>query len=805
MKVAHADEDDEDEAASQDEDEERVAQTLILPETNEPLVVEQLSEFCQQASAPYGSVLCLLSLTSVNIHPRPHERPAKQQMKNRFLDSDRLKRASQYVAATILCALILCFLLKLWRADLRVPLHYNGDALIHTMFIKSIVDNGWYWNNSRIGAPGGLQMYDLPAVDNSAAVIIATIGLFAKDPFLVLNIFYLLTFPLVTISALFVFRQLNLSYPIALFGSLVYTFLPYHFMRGESHLFLSAYYFIPLVVLVLVWVASDRFTGGGGPFGINLRSPKFVLSLVICVLVGSNGVYYPFFSCFLLLVAGLSAALVKRSWKPLGVAVVLIAITFLVLLVNHAPTIIYTYKHGDAGIAHRSIAGPEIYSLKISQLLLPISGHRVGRLNQLKHLYNQNTNVTESDAAALGLIGSIGFLVLLGQLFLRRSDHNALLSDLSVLNVFAVLLATIGGFGSLFALFVSAAIRSYNRICVFIAFFSLIAIVLGLEWVYVNRVKPGRGRLAFHIVLSGLLILALLDQSSNAYVPQFAEIKSEFQSDEHFIHGLDSALPNGTMVFQLPYVPFPEHPRFKKMVDYDHLRGYLHSQHLRWSYGTMKNRPGDLWLKQISALPVEQMVETLAFAGFSGIYVDRNGYTPDEAAALEAQLRNALQIGPIESEDRRLVFFKTTDYISRLRQTYSDSDWRAKEALTLHPLILDWRGGFSGLESSPEKTWRWSSSEGELRFHNTSQQPRRVSIEMSFVSGYDEFADVTISGLVSDQLKANANPVFYTKTMTVPPGESIIKFACNGRRVDAPLDPRVLVFRVENFKMTVLE
>ena len=91
-------------------------------------------------------------------------------MKNWFLDSDRLKRASQYIAAAILCALILCFLLKLWRADLRVPLHYNGDALIHTMFIKGIVENGWYWQNPRLGAPGGLQMYDIPAVDNSAAV-----------------------------------------------------------------------------------------------------------------------------------------------------------------------------------------------------------------------------------------------------------------------------------------------------------------------------------------------------------------------------------------------------------------------------------------------------------------------------------------------------------------------------------------------------------------------------------------------------------------------------------------------------------
>lgn len=718
-------------------------------------------------------------------------------MKKWFRDKVRIKRASQYIIAAILSALLTCFFLKLWRADLHVPFHYNGDALLHAMFIKGIVDNGWYWQNPRLGAPGGLQMYDFPAVDNSAAVIIALVGLFTKHPFLVLNIFYLLTFPLVTLSALFVFRQLNLSYAVALFGSLLYTFLPYHFMRGESHLFLSAYYFIPLVVLVLVWVASDQLT--------NWRSRKFILSVVVCVLVGSNSVYYPFFACFLLLIAGLSAALVKRSLRPLAPAMLLVAVTFAVVVINFAPSVVYLYKHGDAHVADRSLAGPEIYSLKISQLLLPITGHRVARLNSIKTLYNRNTNVTESDAAALGFVGSIGFLVLLAQLFFRRSERNTLLADLGILNLFAVLLATIGGFGSLFALFVSPAIRSYNRISVFIAFFSLLAVAIGIEWFYERRVKTGAARIVFYVVVGVMCVAALLDQTSRGYIPQYAQIKSEFESDRNFVAGITATLPQGASVFQLPYIPFPEYPGVEKMVDYDHLRGYLHSQNLRWSYGAIKNRSGDRRLKQIAALPVDEMCETLALAGFSGVYIDRNGYDDDSLAALESQLRDALQIAPVVSENGRLIFYNLTDYNSRLRQKYSDSELQAKQELTLHPLMLDWKGGFFDLESSLEKNWRWCSNEGELHIQNTLERPRRVTLEMSFVSGYEEFADLVISGLISDQLKTNATPVFYTKTITVPPGESIIKFTSNGRRVDAPQDPRVLIFRIENFKMTVVE
>ena len=725
-------------------------------------------------------------------------------MKNWFLDRQRLQRASQYFVAVILCALILCFLLKLWRADLRMPFYYLGDSLLHSMFIKGIIENGWYWQNPSLGAPNTLEMYDFPAVDNSVAVILLWIGVITGRSFLTLNIFYLLTFPLVTISSLYVFRQFSLSYGPALFGSLLFTFLPYHFMRGETHLFLSAYYFIPLVVMVLLWIASDRFLDERKRFGINLRSKKFILAVVICVLVGSNGIYYPFLACFLLLVAGISGAITRRHVRPLALAAVFIAVTFVTLVLNLAPSIVYLYKHGDAGVTHRSVAGPEIYGLKISQLLLPISGHRVGPLNELKNRYNDQTTVTESDAAALGLIGSIGFLVLLAHLFFRRQERDSTIADLSILNLFAVLFATIGGFSSLFALFVSATMRSNNRISVFIALFSLLAVAIGLEMFYRRRCQTRAGRIVFHVLLGFVLLVGILDQTSRGYVPPYEHLKSEFESDETFIRANEALLPERALVFQLPYVPFPENPKVNKMVDYDHLRGYLHSQKLRWSYGAMKNRPADLWQREIAALPVAEMVQSLAFSGFSAIYLDRNGYE-DEGAAMESQLRETLQVSPTESANGRLVMFNLTDYNSRLYMQYSESEWQTKRDQTLHKIRLDWRGGFSNLESSPEKTWRWSSSEGELYIYNTSQRSRRVSLEMSFVSGYEQFDDLIISGLISDQLKTNYTPIFYSKTITVPPGTSTIKFVSSGRRVDAPLDPRVLVFRIENFKMQELD
>jgi hypothetical protein len=76
---------------------------------------------------------------------------------------------------------------------------------------------------------------------------------------------------------------------------------------------------------------------------------------------------------------------------------------------------------------------------------------------------------------------------------------------------------------------------------------------------------------------------------------------------------------------------------------------------------------------------------------------------------------------------------------------------------------------------------------------------------MSFATGRQEINDFFISGLISEQLKVGWELVPYSKTVVVPPGESVIKFRSTAGRVDAPLDPRFLVFRIENFKMTELQ
>ncbi len=296
-------------------------------------------------------------------------------MKKPLLDNERIKRASLYITAAALCVLFLFVFYEMWRADLRVPFYYSGDSLFYSMFIRGIIDNGWYWQNPAIGAPGGLQLYDFPGLDNSVAVPILLLSLFTSNAMLVLNIFYLLTFPLVALASFYVLRQFKFSFGPALLCSLLYAFLPFHFMRNETHFLLSAYYVVPLAVLVVLWIMSEDLVP---------RSRKFLIAVLICVLLGSSGIYYPFFFCFLLLIGGAVGSLKFHKLKPLGFALVFVALTCATIVINLSPSIIHRYKHGDVGVTIRSAGETERYGLKISQLVLPVSGHRIDRLAHLK-------------------------------------------------------------------------------------------------------------------------------------------------------------------------------------------------------------------------------------------------------------------------------------------------------------------------------------------------------------------------------------------------------------------------------------
>ncbi len=742
--------------------------------------------------------------------------------------NERLKGTCAYGGAAVLSLLIVVWVMELWKADLAVPFSYEGDALVFGMIVKGTIENRSYLHNPSLGMPGGMDMYDFPYPDGFNIFLIKLLSLFVSDYATVLNLFFLLTFPLTALTSICVFRRLGFSYFSAVVWSLIYTFIPFHFFRGQTHLFLTTYYFIPLVIMVALWVCSGKLLPASGgsnkpASGLNLWRSRFVLSIILCLLASSVGQgYHQFFACFFLLIAGLTTVFSQRNLRHLLASWILIGVTVAGSLINLAPALIYIYTHGRNSLAaKRGAQEAEIYGLKIAQLLLPISGHRISWLANLKEKYNSSLLNNENDVATLGVIGTIGFFILLGWLFYKRDEsfskdyHRShdLLNHLSLLNVSGVLLATVGGFSSLFALLISPQIRSYNRISIFLGFFCILAVASLLEDFSRCRLRSTMQRIFFQALLGLTLVIAILDQTNEHFVPDYVRLRADFRNDSAFVGRIESLMPAHGTIFQLPYVPFPENPPIHKMTDYDHFRGYLHSKNLRWSYGAIKGRAGDDWQRAVSAAPVSDFVEALTFAGFSGIYLNRDAY-PDNGVDVEAKLFSTLGASLLVSDDGRLIFFNLTEFREKLKAKFTPEEWEAQRDKTLFPLLVKqrdktlfpllvkWEGGFSDLESMPGADWRWCSSGGELHLINSSPHEKTVTLEMLFATGYAEEASLVLSGpLISEHVKVNSNPRFFSKTLSIPPGHHTVKFTCDARRVNAPRDPRHIVFKVVNFRL----
>ena len=137
-------------------------------------------------------------------------------------------------------------------------------------------------------------------------------------------------------------------------------------------------------------------------------------------------------------------------------------------------------------------------------------------------------------------------------------------------------------------------------------------------------------------------------------------MEATFHQDQALVRAIEAAAPPHAMVFQLPYVAFPESPPRYQMQDYEQLRPGLHSRTLRWSYGAMKGRAEDRWLAEVSGLAAPELAAALGKAGFAGILVNRLGYL-DHATALEAQLRNVTGRDPIVDGNRELAYFPLMD------------------------------------------------------------------------------------------------------------------------------------------------
>jgi phosphoglycerol transferase len=587
---------------------------------------------------------------------------------------------ARYATVAALSLVAAIFVLDLRHADLRIPFDYYDDALLYSFMVRTVVDRGWFWNNPMGGAPLGFDLHDYPvaAQDTVHLVLIRIMAFVSHDWALLLNLYFLLGFPLIAVVAFAVFRRFNVGTVPAVAASVLFAFLPSRLLVGELHLFLDVFFQVPIAVLLMLLVCEADPPLFAAPNRgrrlprLDLRSRRTWGALAGAVLVSATSVYYAFFTMLLLGGIGVWAAVERQTWRNLAAGFGLAGVIAAGIFAQGLPTIAYQMRHGpNPEVGRRFAFEAEVYGLKIAPLLLPVTGHRIPELAQIKNDYDASAPLKgENETTSLGSVSTVGFLVLLGfALGSRRGTPpsqfpeavdgkqplQAPFRPLAVLTVMAVLLGTVGGFGSLFAVFVSPRIRTYSRINIFIGFFALFAIALLLE-----RLRR-RHRLLADLTALAVLAVGLFDQASRFAVRDYAAIARMYASDAAFVQRVETLVPTGAALFQLPPSTFPEPPSVTRMAGYAPLRLLLHARTTRWSYPSMRGRAGATWIADVTSRAPAAMLEAVSDAGFEGVIIDHDGYA-DRAAALEADLRRVVAVEPAASTDGRLSFFPLTDY-----------------------------------------------------------------------------------------------------------------------------------------------
>lgn len=698
---------------------------------------------------------------------------------------ERTKEFFWYLGGSALAVLYCFWALNLWNYDFNVPFWYrDGDNMLTALFAKRLTDG--FNSNSFLGAPFSALQIDFPVFGDTAIWIVEWLLMLLTGGNIgyTINGFYILLFPATYCTSFYVLRNLGGERWSSFLGSILYTALPYRILRGTAHLALSNFALIPFCLYFCIEIYSGD---------IKRRWEKrdvFRLGILL-VLMALNGIYYAFFACFFLFLTLILRFFRDHKISKLGIfSIATIAASILISMV---PTLYLHTIYGDNPESPaRSFIEAEVYGLKIDQFFIPNQTHGISLLEKFFAQY-ANAAVPNEGSEYLGIIGAVGLLlsllVILG--FQKNDDRLQLLAKL---NLGAILLATVGGFGAIFAMVISPQIRAYNRISVFVAFFSIATFVILVDKARYKIKCKNLLSLGIVIVCVISLIEQTLFQKDN--LMQYAQ---SYYSDEEFVTQIENYASEGAMIYQYPYYKFPENPPINNMGDYALARGYLHSSNLKWSYGDYKGRQADLWNRVLSEKSISEQIKIITVVGFEGIYIDSYAYTQEQLDSLLNEIEAVIGKNDISfiSNDGRLIFYGLHQYQEKLRSMYPDEE--LEKMKKNYMVTIQYADGFSGLEGTEQDNWRWCSQTGIIYLNNPHEEAVKFTFDAIVFTGYEEESNlqISINNEISDY-KISSLGTNVTFECIVQPGKNYIYFTTDAKQVDAPGDPRPLYFRLAN-------
>ena len=556
--------------------------------------------------------------------------------------------------------------IRAWEIDFTAIPSMSGDANLGLMIIKSIIENGFrgLFFCTGLAAPDISALIDTPFLDMNFAGIAWILSKFTSCANVIYYVMYLLTFPLAAMAMYFLLHHLRVKDDLKFLFSICFAVTPYHFMRSYNHMTLSYYWVIPIAIYLSVVIYEEEFAGIV-PQRYKGCKGKTALLFLCCIILGLSNIYYAFFGLICMAVSCLAKYINQNKLRVLKQEAVLIYFLLDAVLAGLLPKLVYSAVNGanlEAGV--RTELESELYGLKLIQLLLPCPYNRISLLRNWNAIYSANAiNVNENAMASLGIVAEVGFVIACVWVILKLARKAPIEKEgydrinlLSFEILVLLLFCTVGGIGTIVAYFITPEIRALNRVSIFIVGLSVAVLAEYLTRVQKTEHKKSVKRLvtALTVALCLFSFYSEIDVKASGWRDATEEEDAILRV---FFSEVEDALDEGDMVYELPYMDFPESPAIYGMADYEPGLGYLYTSSIRWSYGGLRGRNTSAKSLNIDGGQSDRFVNELLLAGFSGVYIDTKGFD-DGGEAVLSFYSDYLGLTPIVSEDQWLYFYK---------------------------------------------------------------------------------------------------------------------------------------------------
>lgn len=679
------------------------------------------------------------------------------------------------------------------NVNISSPISYGGDSITGIQSVNNLLNGsnynlGWIYNENT-------EQYT-QTIGQMETAFKLLCSIFTDDPIAVFNLFVIIVPWLNVIVCYYVFEYMKIRGWIAYLSALAFGFCPYVQYRIVGHMSLATIECIPILFLLCFWcIEEESFNAINKQWYKNKRN---WIGLVFAWMIADNGmVYYPVFSCFILLVLTMCLFFSENRKRSLASVVCIVEIAIFEAI-NFIPVVVGIISGSGNNTAlaiSRTASHAEVYGLRISSLLLSPNGYGISDIKESLSSYTAINN--ENKAAYIGIIGIIGLAILVISLLSEKklidgkSEKEKLfcnrISFIAKANACVMLLAAIGSISYIVAMVVSH-IRCYNRISPFIVFMCVMSVAFMLEILLVKyKEKSLIFRSIFTVVITLIFGYSIIEQQGcYKYIDadRISSLAEAYQSDKMFFKELEDRAGEGALVFQLPYMRSFENGPIKNISDYDHMRCVLNTDTIKWSYGAVNGSRNDKFYRSLSCQEPHLIVSKLYEYGFSGIYLNLNGYSAEEGAYLRdsfVEFSGCTDI--VTSNDNKCVYIHFDDV---------DVEY-STVAIEGVDYYLD--DGFSTMESNEQRSWIWCEQTAEMKLSSNSDKKYIISFcpstkVLDEYNLYVEFnGDEYVYPISSQQERVNIE-------IDVPVGETIIKFSSDCPQVDAPNDPRTMYFRM---------